>query len=65
MIQPNEKIKTTIEKEAETLIDIAKEASKLSSDIETVEALEDAKEALELLDETMELTGKMLNILEH
>ena len=65
LIQPNEKIKTTIEKEAETLIDIAKEASKLSSDIETEEALEDAKEALELLDETMELTGKMLNILEH
>ena len=64
LVQPNEERQTSVGSEVNALLDIVDEASKLDDDEDLREAQKEAKEALEMLDKTMELTGKMLNMLE-
>lgn len=58
IVQKNEERKTALEKEAESLMDAAKKAADIDDDLE-----EEAEAALKMAGETMELAGKMLDLL--
>ena len=63
LIQKNEKRKSSIETEVKSLVDVAKEVTKLNDDEDLKEAKEEAEKALENAEKTLEVTGKMLDLL--
>lgn len=63
LIQKNEKRKSSIETEVKSLVDVAKEVTKLNDEEDLKEAKEEAEKALENAEKTLEVTGKMLDLL--
>ncbi|MBR5467385.1 MAG: hypothetical protein IKU79_08315 [Bacteroidaceae bacterium] len=63
LIQKNEKRKSSIETEVKSLVDVAKEVTKLNDDEDLKEAKEEAEKVLENAEKTLEVTGKMLDLL--
>lgn len=63
LIQKNEKQKSSLGTEVESLVDMVKETSKLNDDEDLKKAQEDAEKALKMVGETMELTKKMIDVI--
>ena len=63
LVQKNEKRKTTLSKEVNSVVDLAKKAAELSEDADLKEAQKDAEKALKATGEALEVAGKMLDLL--
>lgn len=64
IVEKNEKRKTSVSSEMDALMDVAKEAAKLSKDVDVKKAQSDAEDALKVASQAMKTAGKMLEALE-
>ena len=64
IVEKNEKRKTSVSSEVDALMDVAKEAAKLSKDVDVKKAQSDAEDALKVAGQAMKTAGKMLEALE-
>ena len=64
IVEKNEKRKTSVSSEVDALMDVAKEAAKLSKDVDVKKAQSDAEDALKVASQAMKTAGKMLEALE-